>query len=119
MTDEQFDQLVTRIQRRYGSRPLWLRARTAWLVAIGYAGFLAGLLLVLLVSAGLVIAAVVAGTEPSGLFGGSNAVRDRVLVTALMSSVQLPGRMLIVAPQGGFRALAQKIMVRESSPIFP
>ena len=65
MTDEQFDQLVTRIQRRYGSRPLWLRVRTAWLVAVGYAGFLAGLLLVLLVSAGLAVAAVVAGTEPS------------------------------------------------------
>ncbi len=65
MTDEQFDQLVKRIQQRYGSRPLWLRARIAWLVAIGYAGFLAGLLLVLLVSAGLTIAAVVAGTEPS------------------------------------------------------
>ena len=65
MTDEQFDQLVTRIQQRYGSRPLWLRVRTAWLVAVGYAGFLAGLLLVLVISAGLVIAAVVAGTEPS------------------------------------------------------
>ena len=61
----------------------------------------------------------VARTKPSGLFGGSNADRDRALVTALMSSIQLPGRMLIVAPQGGFRALAQKIMALESSPIFP
>ena len=65
MTDEQFDQLVKRIQQRYGSRPLWLRVRTAWLVVVGYAGFLAGLLLVLAISAGLTIAAVVAGTEPS------------------------------------------------------
>jgi Zn-dependent protease with chaperone function len=67
MTDEQFDQFVTRIQQRYGTRPFWLRLRVLGLVVLGYAGFLAGLLLVLLVSAALVFAAIAAGTAP-GIF---------------------------------------------------
>ena len=36
MTDEEFDQLVTRIQERYGSRPVLLRLRILWMVLIGY-----------------------------------------------------------------------------------
>lgn len=65
MTNEQFDQLVNRIQARYGSRPLALKLRIAWLVVVGYAGFLAGLLMVLVVAAALVAGAVAAGEAPS------------------------------------------------------
>ncbi|MBS0201304.1 MAG: M48 family metalloprotease [Planctomycetes bacterium] len=63
MTDEQFDQLVMRIQERYGSRPWLLRARTLWQVLIGYAGFLAGLLVVLLIVIGLSFGAAFADKE--------------------------------------------------------
>jgi Zn-dependent protease with chaperone function len=65
MTSEQFDQLVNRIQTRYGSRPLALRLRIALLVGLGYSGFLAVLLIVLLLASALAIGAVVADQEPS------------------------------------------------------
>lgn len=65
MTSEQFDRLVTRLQVKYGSRPLALRMRIALLVVLGYAGFLAILLLVLVLCTGLVIAAFLSGKEPS------------------------------------------------------
>ena len=65
MTNEQFDQLVNRIQARYGSRPVALKLRIAWLVIVGYAGFLAGLLIVLVVAAALVAGAIAAGETPS------------------------------------------------------
>jgi Peptidase family M48 len=65
MTNEQFDQLVNRIQKRSGARPFWLRCQIVWWLLIGYAGFLAGLLLVILISTALVIMAFVTGTGPS------------------------------------------------------
>ena len=67
MTSEQFDQLVNRLQSKYGSRPFALRCRLAALVALGYAGFLAILLLVLLLSVGLMTIAFLTGKEP-GVF---------------------------------------------------
>lgn len=65
MTSEQFDKLVNRIQAQYSSRPLALRMRIAVLVALGYSGFLALLLIVLVSAAGLIVGAVIAGKEPS------------------------------------------------------
>ena len=65
MTSEQFDQLVNRIQRKYDSRPWALRWKIALIVALGYAGFLAILLVVLALSAALVMGAILAGQEPS------------------------------------------------------
>jgi Zn-dependent protease with chaperone function len=65
MTSEQFDQLVNRIQTRYGSRPRALRWRIALLVGLGYAGFLAVLLVVLVLAAALAAGAIVAGEAPS------------------------------------------------------
>lgn len=65
MTSEQFDQLVNRIQQKYSVRPLALRMRIALLVGLGYAGFLAVLLIVLMLAAALAVAALVADSEPS------------------------------------------------------
>ena len=65
MTNEQFDQLVNRIQTRYAAHPLALRLRIALWVGLGYAGFLAILLLVAILAAVLVVAAIVADKEPS------------------------------------------------------
>lgn len=67
MTSEEFDQLVNRIQQGYGHRPLALRMRIAFLLLLGYAGFLAVLLLVMTVSGLLVAGAVALGQEP-GIF---------------------------------------------------
>jgi len=67
MTSEDFDALVERIQQRYGSRPFALRMRIALLVALGYAGFLAVLLLVLVISGLLFMGAAAVGREP-GIF---------------------------------------------------
>lgn len=64
MTNEQFDQLVNRIQSKYGSRPLALRLRVALFVILGYSGFLAVLLLVLLLATALTIAAFLTGQGP-------------------------------------------------------
>jgi hypothetical protein len=55
-------------------------------------------------------------TRP-GMFGWSNPEHDRALVTRLIVNVKLPGRVLIVAPQGGFRALAKKVMSRGDARI--
>lgn len=74
MTDEEFDQLVTRIQERYGSRPVLLRLRILWMVLIGYAGFLAGLLLVLVIVIGLSLGATIATTEVGVFLAGGVAL---------------------------------------------
>ncbi len=65
MTNEQFDQLVNRIQTRYGSRPWALRWRIALVVALGYSGFLAVLLAVIMLSVALMFGAILADKEPS------------------------------------------------------
>ncbi|MCY2966156.1 MAG: M48 family metallopeptidase, partial [Planctomycetota bacterium] len=65
MTSEQFDKLVNRVQARYGTRPLALRFRIAILVAVGYAGFVALLMVVLLIAVGLILGAFLGGKEPS------------------------------------------------------
>ena len=49
-------------------------------------------------------------TRPTGFFGGSNVTKDQLLTRRLMSEIRLPGRLLIIAPQGGFRQLANKVM---------
>ena len=38
-----------------------------------------------------------------------NASEDRALVNRLSRAVRLPGRVLVIAPSGGFRALARKL----------
>lgn len=45
-----------------------------------------------------------------GWFGGSNGGRDAALVERLIPRVRLPGRVLVIAPQGGFRPLARAVM---------
>jgi len=44
LTREQFDELVRDVEQRFAQRPAALRRRLAGLVAVGYAGLLAGLL---------------------------------------------------------------------------
>lgn len=61
----------------------------------------------------------VARTQPHGLFGSTNADWDRSLVTKLIATVKLPGRVLIVPPQGGFRALARRVMKHRDAQVFP
>ena len=61
----------------------------------------------------------VAHSKPTGLFGGTNSDRERELVANLIASVKLPGRVLVIAPQGGFRALARKIMSRSEAQVWP
>ena len=97
MTSEQFDQLVTRIQTRYGSRPRALRWRIALLVGLGYAGFLAVLLFVLVLSAALVAGALFAGHEPSILLMAVVAVLlafglCQAMVFLWVPLERLPGR---------------------------
>lgn len=58
-------------------------------------------------------------SQPTGLFGSTNADRDRALVATLLDQVKLSGRVLIVAPQGGFRPLARKIMRQRNAQIVP
>ena len=59
----------------------------------------------------------VARSKPTGLFGSSNPDHDRILVARLIARVKLPGRVLIIAPQGGFRPLAKRIMSLPESRI--
>jgi hypothetical protein len=61
----------------------------------------------------------VVSSKPTSLFGYSNSDHDRTLVTSLIVAVKLPGRVLVVAPQGGFRPLARKIMSLPDSKVFP
>lgn len=54
-----------------------------------------------------------------GFFGRSNVNRDTALVTKLIPQVRLPGRVLIIAPQHGFKKVAQKIMSLPGARILP
>jgi Zn-dependent protease with chaperone function len=54
-----------------------------------------------------------------GWFGASNSEEDRALVTRLKDKITLPGRVLVIAPQGGFRKLARKIMKTQGTPLYP
>ena len=65
MTNEQFDQLVNRIQKKYQLRPLALRLRIALLVGLGYSGFLAVLLLVVVLATALILLVTIAEKAPS------------------------------------------------------
>lgn len=60
----------------------------------------------------------VARSLPSGFFRNTNADADRILVARLLAQVKLPGRVLVIPPQGGFRRLAKKIMSLPDSEIF-
>jgi hypothetical protein len=79
MTREQFDSLVERIEKRFGTRPLALRMRIALLLILGIAGFASWFLALLFV----------------------------------------PGRVLVIAPQGGFRALGRRVMRVRGALVFP
>ncbi len=68
MTNEQFDQLVNRIQARYGAHPFALRLRIALLVGLGYSGFLLMLLTVLILAAALAVGAVAVQSGPDTFF---------------------------------------------------
>lgn len=45
-----------------------------------------------------------------GWFGRHNADKDSQLAMQLATTAKLPGRLLVIAPSGGFRALARKVM---------
>lgn len=55
----------------------------------------------------------------SGYFGRTSAAVDDAIVARLIPQVRLPGRILIVSPHGGFRALARKIMSFPEAKAFP
>jgi Peptidase family M48 len=57
-------------------------------------------------------------TRP-GFFGRSNAGNDAQLVARLFSQVRLSGRVLVIAPQGGFRPLARKVMASADAKVHP
>jgi hypothetical protein len=54
----------------------------------------------------------------TGWFGRSNPDADRALATRLIPKVHLPGRVLVITPQGGFRRLASKIRRRPDARVF-
>ena len=58
MTREEFDVLVQEVERGIGRRPAELRRRVVWLALVGYAGLLAGLLLVMFAAAAFLVPAV-------------------------------------------------------------
>lgn len=89
MTREEFDNLVREIENRFAGRPSALRVRVAMLAAIGYAGLLAWLGIILLISAGffaVMFWADVQGKIACGilgslvLFGGGYAALRALLV---------------------------------------
>ena len=51
-------------------------------------------------------------------FGVSSTERDTALVNRLIPQLQLPGQFLIIAPQGGFKSLARKVMTIGGSKVF-
>src|SRR5687767_3456566 len=51
MTREEFDVIVREVERGIGKEPVRLRRRVVWLAILGYAGLLAGLLVVVLIAA--------------------------------------------------------------------
>jgi hypothetical protein len=54
-----------------------------------------------------------------GYFGRTSADLDEAIVARLIPQVRLPGRVLIVSPHRGFRALARKIMSLPQPKAFP
>lgn len=83
MTREEFDVLVQRVEAGVGRRPAALRLRVAWFAGVAYAGLLAGLFVVLLISGIAFGAMLFAGWEgrvllalvgAGVLFGGGSAV---------------------------------------------
>jgi Zn-dependent protease with chaperone function len=53
----------------------------------------------------------------SGWLGGSDPSRDMALVSRSITQIKLPGRVLIICPQGGFRSLARKIIAHADARI--
>ena len=89
MTRQEFDELVNRVESRYAGRPGVLRRVVVLLAALGYAGLLVWLGLVVLVSAGFFALTFWAEPEPAiacvilglmVLFGGGYAVLNALLV---------------------------------------
>jgi hypothetical protein len=56
-------------------------------------------------------------TKPNFL-GRSNADADAALAARLIPEITLPGRMLVIAPQGGFRKLGRKVMGFPESQVY-
>jgi Zn-dependent protease with chaperone function len=57
-------------------------------------------------------------TKPN-FFGRSNADTDATLTARLIPEITLPGRVLVIAPQGGFRKLGRKVMGFPESQVYP
>jgi hypothetical protein len=55
----------------------------------------------------------------ANLWGRSRAEQDTRLVGRLVPLVELPGRVLVISPQGGFRSLARKIARLPNSQVYP
>lgn len=53
----------------------------------------------------------------TGLFGRSSGARDAALIGRLIPLLKLPGRVLVIAPQGSFRAVARRIMALPESTL--
>jgi Zn-dependent protease with chaperone function len=91
MTREEFDDLVRSVEKRFADRPVALRWRVIMLAGLGYAGLLAWLGVVVLISTGFFMLAVVAADLEVKialcilgafiLFGGGYAVLRALLVT--------------------------------------
>ncbi len=56
-------------------------------------------------------------TKPNFL-GHSNADADAALAARLIPEITLPGRVLVIAPQGGFRRLGRKVMAFPESQVY-
>ena len=57
-------------------------------------------------------------TQPNFL-GRSNADADAALAARLIPEMTLPGRVLVIAPQGGFRKLGRRVMAFPGSQVYP
>jgi hypothetical protein len=57
-------------------------------------------------------------TKPNFL-GRTNADADAALAAQLIQEITLPGRVLVIAPQGGFRRLGRKVMGIAESQVYP
>jgi hypothetical protein len=49
----------------------------------------------------------------------SSAQRDAALVARVAQRIRLPGQMLVISPQGGFKRLARKVMASRGAHVFP
>ncbi len=123
MTREEFDGLVRRVEQRYANQPAALRRRVVTLAAIGYAGLLAWLAIVVLIS-GAFFAVMFFADAPGKiacgmigaliLFGGGYAA-----LRALLVRVPKPeGRAVTRAETPALFAALDELQVRLHSAAF-